>query len=589
MVLAALEAEAPGIAAALERLRDEDALGQLLERRGRLAELATEAGDVKLDWADGIARALDDGAALAGVEELAASIAASASHLVWSGMGGSVQTVHALKSSGLLDGAGPAVHPLDSTDPGALNRLLSAIASGSGLAAGLRRTTAMGVSMGMTSEEPVTHLEWFDGLLREHSVERREQHVVVMTLPGSSLDGFAASRGMRRVELQLDGQSHTAGRMSAPATRVFLLPAALALRAGPRGGLRAILERSQAEIRLSRSLDRAERDDLAARDPFVRLAAWLDAQLNEGRDLLLLDLPERWCPLAPWVEQVVEESLGKAGRGLLVFHDQDVAAAGDWPDRCAILRLDEGGPGAAVPARPTATLWLGDATDVASRLAVLARFFAGWDLAVALLGYLQGIAFAGQPAVEAYKRHARELRLGDGPLPYPSQGLALADGGRLALDAAGLPGAGAGDPAAALAGVASAALARDGLAYFDLTINGDPDAPAWRPARAAALHFGNRVLRRPVKLRWGPRDYHSTEQSETDGPPGVLSLRVLVRQTEPVAAGEYPERFLHAQALGTVRAMREAGRPPLLAMLEHAGDAELLAAMLHRAGEVLRD
>jgi hypothetical protein len=95
------------------------------------------------------------------------------------------------------------------------------------------------------------------------------------------------------------------------------------------------------------------------------------------------------------------------------------------------------------------------------------------------------------------------------------------------------------------------------------------------------------VLRRPVKLRWGPRDYHSTEQSETDGPPGVLSLRVLVRRSEPVAAGEYADRFLHAQALGTVRAMREAGRPPVLAMLEDAGDAGLLAAALRRAGGLL--
>jgi hypothetical protein len=95
------------------------------------------------------------------------------------------------------------------------------------------------------------------------------------------------------------------------------------------------------------------------------------------------------------------------------------------------------------------------------------------------------------------------------------------------------------------------------------------------------------VLRRPVKLRWGPRDYHSTEQSETDGPPGVLSLRVLVRRTEPVAAGEYSPRFLHAQALGTVRAMREAGRPPVLAVLEEPAAAPLLVAALRRAGELL--
>jgi hypothetical protein len=54
-----------------------------------------------------------------------------------------------------------------------------------------------------------------------------------------------------------------------------------------------------------------------------------------------------------------------------------------------------------------------------------------------------------------------------------------------------------------------------------------------------------------------------------------------------VAAGEYSARFLHAQALGTARAMREAGRPPLLAMIEDPGGASDLAAAFRRAGELL--
>src|SRR5206468_4119382 len=82
------------------------------------------------------------------------------------------------------------------------------------------------------------------------------------------------------------------------------------------------------------------------------------------------DLPERWRPLAPWVEQVVEESLGKGGRGLLVFHGQVVVPG--WPDRHAVLRVDEGG-GLASGA-PCATLRL------AGGLVAAARIFAGWEL-----------------------------------------------------------------------------------------------------------------------------------------------------------------------------------------------------------------
>lgn len=560
-MLARLSADAPGLDAALERLHGEDALGQLLERRGRMAALATEAGDVKLSWVDQLAWALDHPAALDELEELAGSLrGARLAHLVWAGMGGSVQTVHALDQLGLLGGAGLQVHPLDSTDPAALNRLVRRLAAGGHLAAGLRRTAMLGVSMGMTSEEPISHLRWFEGLLGEHGVRDPGEHVMVMTLPGSFLDELAQESGARRLDLQPDGQNHVPGRMSAPSTRVFLLPAALALRPGE---LRGVLERCQAEYALRPGLGPRERDAVAAGDPFVRLAAWLSVQMDAGRDMVLLDLPRRWLGLAPWIEQVVEESLGKEGRGLLVFHGQHLAgAARDWPGRFSVLRVDEGA-GVEVPDRPMAVLLLDPAADRPGRLATLARLFAGWNLAVALLGYLQGITFAGQPAVEQYKRYARDLRDAPGPLPFPQDAILLD----------GADGAGVAAAAEALAGTAAELLDRGRLGYFDLTLNAEPEGPLWERARTLGLRFGNHVLRRPAKVRSGPRDYHSTEQSETDGPPDLLSLRLLVRQTEVVAAGEYSPRFLHAQALGTVLAMRDAGRVVLLAVLDSTADA----------------
>ncbi len=557
--------------AALARLREEDVLGELLERRGRTAELATEAGDVKLSWVDQLAWSLDHPEVLAEIEALAASLRGRFRHLVWAGMGGSVQTVHSLRRLGLLDAAGLTVHPLDSTDPAALNRLLRA------LGGDLAGTVMVGVSMGMTSEEPISHLRWFTGLLAGAGVPNPGDHVLVMTLPGSFLDEFARAHGSRRVDIQPDGESHTPGRMSAPSTRVFLLPAALALGEGA-GRLGAVLERAQAEYGLRPGLTRAERDALAAADPFVRLAAWLSAQVDAGRDMVLLDLPERWRGLAAWIEQVVEESLGKGGRGLLVFPGQDLAAARAWPDRSVVLRVDEGNGGGGAPGRPLALLRLAQEPGTAERLAAAARVFAGWDLAVALFGRLQGITFAGQPAVEGYKRYARELRDAPGPLPYPEDAQVSDRNGRLVLyhGASGLDLAAAGDPAAALAAACSRLLEAGGLGYLDVTLNAEPDGPLWERLRWLATDFANHRLARPVKVRSGPRDYHSTEQSETDGPPDLLSLRVLLRRHETVAAGDYDDRFLQAQALGTMLAMRDAGRHVLLAMLDRAEDATAL-------------
>jgi glucose-6-phosphate isomerase len=579
MAAASLELDSSEISRLLERLTREDVLGQLLERRGRMAELATEAGDVKLDWVDQVAWALDHPDAIQGVETLAESIRSRFAHVIWSGMGGSIQAVHTLKGMGLLGSAGLSVHPLDSTDPAALNRLLRDLGSDGDLAAALGRSLMVGVSMGMTSEEPITHLRWFEGLLRAHGVDDTAEHVMVMTLPGSFLDQFAQERGAPRVEIQLDGDSHTPGRMSAPSTRVFLLPAALGLP----GRLHEIMRRVNAETAL--------RPGMLADDAFVRLAAWLSVQIEDGRDMLVLDLPPRWAPLAPWVEQVVEESLGKDGRGLLVFYDQDLRTASAWPDRFCVLQLDEGSGGER-PSRPCAVLRIGSPDDAASRMAACARCFAGWNLTVALVGYFQEITFAGQPAVEHYKSYARRLRDAEGRLPYPDGDLAITDSGRLELfaEAAPLPevdGAGR-DAGSVLASIARGLESAGRLGYFDLTVNGDSAGPLWDAAQRTGKRFGNHVLQRPTKIRSGPRDYHSTEQSETDGPPELLSLRVLVKDPETVMAGEYSARFLHAQALGTVFAMRDAGRPVLLATVGRADGADALVELLEAAAAHLR-
>jgi glucose-6-phosphate isomerase len=582
MPLASLELASDDVASVIDRMVNEDVIGQLLERRGRMAELATEAGDVKLDWVDQVAWALDHPDVVDGVERLAQSIRERFAHVIWSGMGGSIQAVHTLKGMGLFAANRPSMHPLDSTDPAALNRLLRELAPDGNIPAALHQTLMVGVSMGMTSEEPITHLRWFDGLLQANGVSRPADHVMVMTLPGSYLDRFAAERGATRIGIQLDGQSHIPGRMSAPSTRVFLLPAALVSSVGPH----EVLGRCQAEFQLHPGMTEEERRRLLQTDPFVHLAAWLSAQIDSGRDMVILDVPARWRPLAPWIEQVVEESLGKEDRGLLVFYDQDMGAAAPWPDRFSILRVDEGS-GPELSGRPLAVLHLESAEDANARLAACARCFAGWNLTVALVGYLQGITFAGQPAVERYKEYARRLRDAHGALPYPAEDVASTDSGRLKLYAGAAPvpdmDGEPHDAPAILAAVARSLEGRGRLGYFDLTLNGDSGGPLWEAGRQAGKSFGNRILRRPTKVRVGPRDYHSTEQSETAGPPDLLSLRVLVKDPEPVMAGDYSARFLHAQALGTIFAMRDAGRPVLLATVGRADGAVALEELLDGA------
>src|SRR5207302_10660106 len=132
------------------------------------------------------------------------------------------------------------IYSLDSTDPAALNEIVRQIVKAKNLALPtgeevsvqtflqmfLDDVMMVGVSMGMTSEEPITHLEWFTDLLKQAGL-RPAEHLLVMTLPGSYLDNFAREPHAPSLPLQFDGGTGTGGRMSAPATRVCLVPAAL--------------------------------------------------------------------------------------------------------------------------------------------------------------------------------------------------------------------------------------------------------------------------------------------------------------------------------------------------------------------------
>jgi hypothetical protein len=164
---------------ALNRLVQEDAVGQLRRREGLMATLGSENGDLKLDWVEGIARLLVDQTLLEEVEEEARTLwRQGIRHLIWAGMGGSIITVRVLDRLGFCDGQQGqhvAIYPLDSTDPAALNTIVRRIAEAKQLtlpapgiapdAAWLRSLLGdvmmVGVSMGMTSEEPITHLTWF--------------------------------------------------------------------------------------------------------------------------------------------------------------------------------------------------------------------------------------------------------------------------------------------------------------------------------------------------------------------------------------------------------------------------------------------
>lgn len=576
---------------ALQQLIEDDAVGQLRRRDGLMATLGSEGAALKLDWVEGIARLLADPRRLEEVEAEAQDLwQRGIRHLIWAGMGGSVITVRVLCDLGFCSGRDKgqvSIYPLDSTDPAALNAIVRKIAEAKKLALPtgeessnptfLRALFAdvmmVGVAMGMTSEEPITHLEWFTDLLKQAGL-RPAEHLLVMTLPGSYLDRFAHEQQAPSRPLQPDGGTGTGGRMSAPATRVFLLPAALSLTThfpGQTGQLRSVLQRAWDEYNLELATSRP------AEHPFVQLAAALSAASRDGACRLLLRMPEGWQAFISWLEQLMEESLGKGDKGVVVFHDQTLNQSAPGYQKGGMLHVrvvteatQAGEDQPFLLSQPSLA-----SKEPQDRLAALAASFLGWQLSMALYGYLQHITFAGQPAVENYKARARALRTQHDPLQVASNwSPALQDGilTLLAPQRAMSPNAQLhtdpqrGDSAAAT--FARALQEAASTSYLDLTVNGEAQTGLLAVLDEHVHTIGNKLVGIPVKLRKAPADYHSTEQSEMDGPPSLLSLRLVARKSEASLVGSYTNTFLHAQAVSTWQAMMEAGRPCFLLVID---------------------
>lgn len=589
---------------ALQKLIEDDAVGQLRRRNGLMAILGSEDGALKLDWVEGIARMLADPVMLREVETEAQDIwRRGIRHIIWAGMGGSVLTVRVLCELGFggsRENEQVDIYPLDSTDPAALNAIVRKIATAKHLAipskeeasnptflrALLHDVMMVGVAMGMTSEEPITHLEWFTGLLNQAGL-LPAKHLLVMTLPDSYLDRFARQQQAPSRPLQLDGGTGTGGRMSAPTTRVFLLPAALYLTThfpSESGQLRSVLQQAWDEYNLELATAHP------AEHPFVQLAAALSAASRDGACRLLVKMPEGWQILVSWLEQLMEESLGKGGKGIVVFDDQTLNHKAPGYQQGGMLQVqvvtgatESGDTQSFLLSQPSLA-----SREPRDRLAALAASFLGWQLSMALYGYLQGITFAGQPAVENYKSRARALRTQSDPLLVTSQwSPALHDGILTLLAPHGAVGQDAqshvepqrsDSPASAFARALQAGASNDDmrrrLSYLDVTVNGEAQASLLAMLDEHVHTIGNTLLGIPVKLRQAPAAYHSTEQSEMDGPPSLVSLRLVARNTEASLPGIYTNTFLHAQAVSTWQAMMETGHPCFLLVIDGSlGDA----------------
>lgn len=450
------------------------------------------------------------------------------------GMGGSSLAPEVLSRAFPAVTGAPELRVLDSTVPAAV---LGAI---TGLDPARTLVVAASKSGGTVETRSQLELLW-------EAFERRADAFAVITDPGSDLERLARERGFRDVIL---ADPEVGGRYSA-LTAFGLTPATVA-------GFptRELLAQGVAAAALTHG-------DSADANPGLQLGLLTGEAAKAGRNKLTVIADPSLGGVELWLEQLVAESTGKHGLGILPVAGEHGGPGARFGDDRLVLRLRDGAaPAAALDAlaaelgaagAPVATLEVDGATG-------LGAIFFLTEFATAVAGWSLGINPFDQPNVQEAK-DATKAVLAEltGPVELPSTTVRAAVDEL--LDGLGAPG---------YLGV---------LAYVAPSPSVDQAADrlqaALRDATGAAVTFG-----------YGPRYLHSTGQLHKGGPAQGRFLLVVDDAAPDVAipGSEYGFRTLaHAQALGDLRTLHAHGLPAVLVTTDGA-PAEVLHELADHAG-----
>ena len=486
------------------------------------ADAAALAG-VRLGWLDvvGTGRALLP-QVLALRDELAAE---GVDRVVLCGMGGS-----SLAPEVVCADAGVPLVVVDTTDPGQVRAALVE----------LERTVVVVSSKSGGTLETDSHRRAARAAFEAAGIDPARR-VVVVTDPGSPFEQAAHDEGSRAVFL---ADPDVGGRYSA-LTAFGLVPAGLA-----GVDVAGLLEQAaELEPSLATTQD----------NPSLLLGALLGGGAVGGRDKLVL--ASAVPGFGDWAEQLVAESTGKLGLGLLPVVVEGPQAPGTEPAADSLLVLVGAQDAPGETPRTTVTGPLG------------AQFLA-WEYATAVAGWALRINPFDQPNVQESKDNTGAILDG-----APAAGTApLLVEGSVEVHATGDLLGELTDLAGALEALLQAVPERGYLAVMAYL---DRSADAGAHDLRALLA---RRLAHPVTFGWAPRFLHSTGQFHKGGPQTGAFLQVTGAVAQDLTIPGRPFTFgglQAAQALGDLRALDQRGRPVL--RLHLADRTEGLATLLRVA------
>ena len=456
--------------------------------------------------------------------------------IVLCGMGGS-----SLAPEVIAGTAGVELTVLDSTDPEQVS---------AALADRLAETAIVVSSKSGSTVETDSQRRVFEKAFNDAGIDAGSR-IIIVTDPGSPLDKASREAGYRAV---FNADPNVGGRFSA-LTAFGLVPCGLA-----GVDIQAFLDEAEEAAEILNE-DSADNIGLA-------LGIALGGTSPLRNKVVIAEDGSGIVGFADWAEQLIAESTGKLGTGVLpVVAGPDSPEALNGADDVLVVRL--------VSADADVEL-RGNEVAIAGGLA--SQMFV-WEFATAVAGRLLGINPFDQPDVEAAKVAARGL-LDARPEPTPA---AFTDG------AVEVRGGGWLGNASTVSEAVQALLSQLGTDGY-LSVQAYLDRISHAPLEGIRDELAA-VSGRPVTFGWGPRFLHSTGQFHKGGPAIGVFLQVTAASSTDLGIPERPFTFgqlIAAQASGDAQVLEGHGRPVLrLHLTERAAGVaqlqEVVAALADQA------
>ena len=473
-------------------------------------------------------------------------------HVLLLGMGGSSLCPEVLKITFGEQKGHPRLHVLDSTDPAQIKAIEQQI--------DISKTLFIVASKSGSTLEPNIFKQYFYNRAQEvvgRDKAKAGRQFVAVTDPGSKMQQVAERDGFRHIFF---GVPSIGGRYSALSNFGLVPAAAMGL------DLRCFLDRTEQMVQACAATVPVDQN------PGAVLGAILGTAHNHGRDKVTLITSPGISDLGAWLEQLLAESTGKLGKGLVPVDREKLGAPEVYGnDRVfAYLRLRNGADqeqDAKVEAlrqagHPVVRIDIADMYDIGQE-------FFRWEVATAVAGSIIGINAFNQPDVEAAKVVARQLTTEyekTGKLP-DEKPILDQDGIKLFTDdlnADALRKA-AGNQNS-LAAYLKAHLNRVGSGDYFAVLGFIQMNPEHEESLQAIRHSVRDKKRAATCLGFGPRFLHSTGQAYKGGPNSGVFLQITGDHAVELPVPEQKYTFgvvIAAQARGDFQVLAERQRRAL--------------------------